>query len=65
MGDENVALLTIEKLDEVPQSVIVINDGHGFKLKFNYSDGKSAKFNGGPLENSFIIDRLVKFYFLN
>lgn len=48
--------LVIDGIDDIPESIRVVNNGHSIKLTFNYENSKKIKFSGGPLENPFILD---------
>jgi carbonic anhydrase len=50
--------LKIENYETLPESIKVENNGHSVKLSFTYADGKKAKFSGGPLNGTYIIDSM-------
>jgi carbonic anhydrase len=50
--------LKIEGIRKQASSITAQNNGHGFYIKFKYANGEPAKFVGGPLKNSYIIDNI-------
>jgi carbonic anhydrase len=50
--------LKIELYETVPEVIKVENNGHSVKLSFTYANGQKAKFVGGPLANTYIIDSM-------
>jgi carbonic anhydrase len=50
--------LQIERIDEIPEEIISVNNGHSFVFKMIYSHQKPARFVGGPLDNPYNIDSI-------
>lgn len=51
--------LIIDGFHNLPKSIEVVNSGHSLTLRFNYPDGKPARFIGGPLRlTPYILDNI-------
>lgn len=50
--------LKIDGMDLEPSSLSVENNGHSFKIAFNFPKNAQVKIRGGPLENTYILDNV-------